>query len=272
MLRVANMAAPWTSLWFIVLGALCLETLAFTVKLPKKSLKLMHKLATEPRKRIRRNATKIRPATVVLGGASAANQTASTNQTASDEAQARSTRGYTCGKSLLPPFESIVWKENYPKFVNATVVTGNGFNEAMKRVKALAKKHPGEFDVLVSAGDGTTPSSVPPGQWREVQQSGARGIYAWNYNASGWVHPLTIPNNRTLPAVGQGVPLGLDLHTLMGARTNRGKTWWGEPKMTAAEQYRALCAARQAAAPLAARGHTRLRILAPFRPGAEPIR
>ena len=263
------MATPWASLWFVVLGAMCLDTIAFTAKLPKKPLKLMQKLAAEPRKRIRRNATTTRPLKM-LGGASSANQAASTNQTFSDEARASSTRRHTCGKSLLPPFGSIVWKENYAKYVNSTVATGKGFNEAMKRVKALAKEHPGHFDLLVSAGDGTTPSAVPPGQWRELQVSGARLIYAWNYNASGWVGPSTYPNRTS--AIGRGVPLGLDLHTLRDARTNRGKPWWGEPKMTSPEQYRVLCAMRQAALPLAARGHTRLRILAPFRPGAEPIR
>lgn len=186
-----------------------------------------------------------------------------------------SLKGKSCRSAsdadLLPPLKRIIWRENYRQLVNATVGSGKEFASGMRSLKDLAKKNPGGFEVLVvgGRGDATVPTSIPTNQWLEIQGVGARVIFAWNYNATAWQTP-----GKPVPTgvVGKAVPLGLDFHTLNGARTQRGKTWWGEPRMSPDQQYAVLCNLRTEAPPSWAERPNRDRILAPFRTVSEPIR
>ena len=63
-------------------------------------------------------------------------------------------------RDTLPPLDRIIWKENYPKLVNASFTSGKGYARGMKAIRELAKKHPGEFDLLVGSGDQTFPNQV----------------------------------------------------------------------------------------------------------------
>jgi hypothetical protein len=47
----------------------------------------------------------------------------------------------------------------------------------------------------------------------------------------------TTNNNKKKAVMARAVPLGLDFHTLKGKRTDGGRTWWGEPKMSSIQQY-----------------------------------
>jgi hypothetical protein len=148
--------------------------------------------------------------------------------------------------------------------------SGKEFASGMNRLRALAKNHPAGFEVLVigGRGDATVPSSFPLNQWLEIQGAGAHVLYAWNYNATAWQTPgKPVPKG----VMGKAVPLGLDFHTLDGPRTQRGKTWWGEPKMSPDQQYAVLCSLRIEVSTWALRTN-RHRILAPFRTVSEPIR
>ena len=185
-----------------------------------------------------------------------------------------SLKGKSCRSTsnieLLPPLKRIIWRENYRQLVNATIGSGKEFASGMKNLKELAKKH-GDFEVLVvgGRGDATVPSSFPGNQWLQIQGAGARVIFAWNYNATAWETPgAPVPKG----VVGRAVPLGLDFHTLIGARTQRGKSWWGEPRMSPDQQYAVLCSLRTEAPLSWAERPNRDRILAPFRTVSEPIR
>ncbi len=86
--------------------------------------------------------------------------------------------------------------------------------------------------------------------------------------------PMSLPSLPALIAeepLVSAVPIGLNFHTLQGGRTDGGATYYGEPKMSSAEQFGVLCAVRSAAVPMALRRHA-TRILAPFRLSAEPDR
>jgi hypothetical protein len=168
----------------------------------------------------------------------------------------------------LPTFSEIIWRENYPRGADVSAQIGKSqyWNPGFRQIEKYSSSKPYNFNVAIISGDMTFPSEIPPYQWTSLVQAKIKVIFAWNLNytyvdeyfnhlllsnttgghatitsssSSSAAHHRLLRNSNNFigarPLV-QGIPLGLDLHTLRDRRTDYGKKWWGERKQSSEQQ------------------------------------
>lgn len=177
----------------------------------------------------------------------------------------------SCG-DFLPSLPEIVWRENYPRATDVSVQIGKNWANGYKNIESMAGQKPYNFNVAIISGDMTFPEEIPSIQWKQLMNSNIKIIFAWNLNYTKvskhlyWKGFKNNNNNTSISSkrkrrkllinysndtfssfkvrrlsdqretIVQGIPLGLDFHTLRDKRTDRGKKWWGEYKQTSQQQ------------------------------------